>query len=251
MAIAENIGDAYTVNQSDPAEVSRGAIVELNPSRAEWIEYITGRCEPALVEFLRQNEKYIEHDGVFEANKKYPDRRAWVALDEELQQHKLYENVEDPMFYVLTGAFVGVEVASYFKKFCAERDRQVSAAEILKDWDKAKAKLGKTSNEIFVELVSKIGDWIKKNVLDQDQAIELARFMHDVPSEPRMNLWGKLQASQKNLVIVHPFIMELIMRSATGQNTSDLTPPPRRNATAGTGTAAASAPAPRTRGARR
>jgi hypothetical protein len=262
VAIAENIGDAYTVNQSDPAEVSRGAIVELSPSRAEWIEYISTRCDPALVEFVRQNEKYIEHDGVFEANKKYPDRRAWVALDEELQRHKLYDNVEDPMFYVLTGAFVGVEVASLFKKFCAERDRQVSAAEILRDWDTAKAKIGRLSNEIFVELVSKVGDWIKKNVLTQDQAIEFSRFMHDLPSEPRMMLWGILQNNQKNLLIAHPYVMELIMRSATGQSTADLVPP-SRSSSASAGTAntpaktgpaprtAGPAPAPRVRGARR
>lgn len=257
VSIAENIGDAYTVNQSDPAEVSRGAIVELNPSKAEWLDYVTTRCDMSLVEFCRQNEKHIEHDGIFEANKKYPDRRAWVALDEELRGHKLYDNVEDPMFYVLTGAFLGVEVAGLFKKFCAERDRQVSAADILKDWDKCKAKIGQTSNEIYVELIAKLGDWLAKdkNLLDVDQAIELARFMHDLPAEPRMTLWTKLQKSAKNLVQVHPMIMDLIVRTAGHGNTADLVPPARRvksaDGTAQAATQTPAAPPPRTRGARR
>lgn len=259
IAIAENIGDAYTVNQSDPAEVSRGAIVELNPSRAEWIDYITTRCDGALVEFCRQNEAQIEHEGPFEANKKYPDRRAWVALDEELRSHKLYDNVEDPMFYVLTGAFVGINAAGLFKKFCAERDRQVSAAEILADWDKALVKLGKTSNEIFVEITAKLGDWIKKNVLDQDQAIELARCMYDLAPEPRMTLWQHIQKSSKNQAMIHQHVMPLIVRAATGASVADLPKPERRSAEAKAATKAAAqaaaqaagAPAPRTRGARR
>lgn len=258
VAIAENIGDAYTVNQSDPAEVSRGAIVELNPSKAEWIDYITSRCDMSLVEFIRQNEKHIEHDGIFEANKKYPDRRAWMALDEELRTHKLYDNVEDPMFYVLTGAFVGLEVAGLFKKFCAERDRQVGAADILKDWDKCKEKIGTTSNEIFVELIAKIGDWIAKdgNILSPDQAIELARFMFDLPAEPRMTLWGKLQKSAKNLVQIHGLIMQLVVQTASGGSIANLPRPERRTAEAkaadkASAQASGGAPAPRQRGARR
>lgn len=262
IAIAENIGDAYTVNQSDPAEVSRGAIVELNPSQEEWLAYIADKADAALVEFCRQNTKFIEHDGVYEANKKYPDRRAWMALNEELEGHKLYDNVEDPMFYVLTGAFLGVEVAGMFKKFCAERDRQVSAEDILRDWDKAKTKIGKTSNEIYVELTAKIGDWLKKHVLTDDQGLELARFMHDAPSEPRMAAWGAIQKSMKNLVIVHPMIEALMVRTATGQSTSDLVVPAKGSrskaaaaaggaATATAPAAGAPAPAPRQRGARR
>ena len=249
ITVAENIGDMYTVNQSDPAEVSRGAVVELNPSQEEWLDYVQTKCDGAMVEFCRQNNKCIEHNGTFEPNKKYPDRRAWMQLDGELTSHKLYDNVEDPMFYVLTGAFLGVEVAGLFKKFCAERDRQVSAADILKDWNKSKIRLGKTSNEIYVELVAKLGDWLKKHELDEKQARELAAFMHDAPPEPRMSTWAVIQKSMKNLLKVHPLIEQLMVRTATGQETSNLTVP-----TAPSGAAGANAPAapePRKRGARR
>lgn len=255
IAIAENIGDMYTVNQSDPAEVSRGAVVELLPTVEEWLEYVSQRCDGAMVEFCRQNHKFIEHNGIHEPNKKYPDRRAWVALDEELTQHKLYDNVENPLFYVLTGAFLGVEVAGAFKKFCAERDRQVSAEDILKDWEKARRKLGKTSNEIYVELVAKLSDWLLRkdeknklvNELTDDQAKQLALFMFDAPPEPRMTMFGTLQKSMPNMVKTIGLVQDLVVATATGKETSTIPRP----TVSGTAAAPSAAPAPRQRGARR
>lgn len=248
IAIAENIGDAYTVNQSDPAEISRAATIQLEPTPEEWLEYASTKCHDAMVEFLRQNKKCIENEGPsFEPNKKYPDRRSWFKLDAELQRLDLYENPEDQMFYVMTGAFCGVEVAQLFKRFVAERDRQVSAEDILKDWTKSKKRLGKASNEMYVELVSKLSDWIKKNELTGAQPAELSKFMHDCPPEPRLSTWSVLQKSMKNLLKVHPYIEQLMLRTVSGQDTSSLTPP---SAPAGA-VGAAVAPAPRKRGARR
>ena len=53
IVIAENIGDAYTVNQSDPAEISRAATVHLDPTKEEFIDYISNKCDSALVEIGR------------------------------------------------------------------------------------------------------------------------------------------------------------------------------------------------------
>jgi len=255
IVIAENIGDAYTVNASDPAETSRAATVLLDPTKEEFLDYAASRADGAMVNFLRENHKFIEHDEVFEANKKYPDRRAWMKLDGELTRLGLYEHPEDHMFYVLTGAFCGLEVAGAFKKFCAERDRNVSVDEILNDWEKAKLKLGKLSNEIYVENVAKLGDWLKKHELNGDQAVEMARFMHDCPPEPMMAAWMVLQKNIKNLTKVHPHVEQLVVRRATGGDTSDLKVPPR-SATAASlpaksVTVAGAAPPPRKRGAKR
>lgn len=256
IVIAENIGDAYTVNASDPAEISRAATVHLDPTKEEFLDYLSGRCDSALIDFLRENQRFIEHDGVFEPNKKYPDRRSWVKLDGELTRLGLYDNPEDHMFYVLTGAFCGIEVAGSFKKYCSERDRQVTCEEMLEDWDNAKRKVGRLSNEMYVELVNKLGDWLKKHDLSSEQSLELARFMHDCPPEPMMAMWMSLQKNIKNLTKVHPHVEQLMVRRTTGQDTSDLKVPARtakaatEASTAGT-TAPAAAPAPRKRGARR
>ncbi len=255
IVIAENIGDAYTVNASDPAETSRAATVLLDPTKEEFLDYAASRADGALVNFLRENQKFIEHDDHFEANKKYPDRRSWMKLDGELTRLGLYEHPEDHMFYVLTGAFCGLEVAGAFKKYCSERDRNVSVDEILNDWDKAKAKLGKLSNEVYVENVAKIGDWLQKHELTTDQSVELARFMHDCPPEPMMACWTLLQKNTKNLLKVHPHVEKLIVRRATGADTSDLVAPVKSASSAAAAVAKASvtgaAPPPRKRGAKR
>lgn len=258
IVIAENIGDAYTVNASDPAETSRAATVLLDPSKEEFLEYASARADVAMVNFLRENQKFIEHDETFEPNKKYPDRRAWMKLDGELTRLGLYEHPEDHMFYVLSGAFCGLEVAGAFKKYCMERDRNVSVDEILNDWEKAKLKLGKLSNEVYVENVAKIGDWVKKHELTSEQAVELARFMHDCPPEPMMACWATLQKNTKNLIKVHPHVEQLMVRRSTGGDTSDLKVP-AKSATAATAATAAvakatvtgAAPPPRKRGAKK
>ena len=141
-----------------------------------------------------------------------------------------------------------------FKKFCSERDRQVSAEDILKDWEKAKKRLGRISNEMYVECVAKLGEWIKKTQLKPEQAIELARFMHDAPSEPRVATWSVLQKNTKNLLMVHPHVEQLMVRTTTGQDTSTLrvaAPAPGGSTSAAGGLVSSQVPPPRQRGARR
>ena len=126
---------------------------------------------------------------------------------------------------------------------------------MLEDWEAAKRKLGNLSNEMYVEQVAKLGDWLKKHDLTADQALELARFMHDAPPEPMMAMWMTLQKNIKNLTKVHPHVEQLMVRRTTGQDTSDLKVPAKTakaaTASAGGNTPPATAPAPRKRGARR
>lgn len=228
ISIAENVGDAYTVNQSDPAEISRAATIILEPTVEEWLDWTKDKCHYMAIDFWRQNQKLIEHTGPFEPNKKYPDRRAWFKLDQELQRLGLYETPEDHFFYVMTGAFCGVEVAAAFKKFCCEQEKHVSAEDILKSWTNAKRKVsrqGAISNEIYIELVSKLGNFLDKHQLDDAEAVEVSRFMYDAPAEARISLFSTLQKNIKNLIRVHNYVKDLIVRTSTGEDTSSLKAP--------------------------
>lgn len=235
ITVAENIGDQYTVQQSDPAEISRGAVVTLEPSQEEFLEYISTFAHPALVEFLRTNPRSIENTGTFEPNKKYPDRRAWVALDAELTRLDLYNNPEDKIFYSLTGAFCGTEVSHSFYDFCKNRDRQVSAEDVIGHWDTCKSRLIKESgskatisNEIFIELAAKINDYLKDVKLSAEDAVELARFMFDAPAEVRLMVYNTLSSGPtSNLLAVHKHTIDLIIATVPGKVNPDkpLTPP--------------------------
>jgi len=223
IVIAENIGDAYMVNQSDPAEVSRAATVLLETTVEEWIDYAQKTCHPATVEFVRQNHRSLEHNGPFEPNKKYPDRRSWWKLDKELDRLGLFDTPEDHMFYVISGAFLGAETASAFNKFCKERERHVSAKDVLTDWKKAKARLGvEVSNEQYIELASKVNDHMEKHVLSDEQADNVALFMKDCPPEVRLVVWTGVQKINDTMMKVHARVWELIVATATGKDTSNI-----------------------------
>lgn len=221
IVIAENLGDEYQVQACDPAEISRCAIVvQLEPTVKEWIEYAKGKCHEATVEFITLHENLLEHTAAFEANKKYPDRRAWFKLDKQLQTLNLFEDPASPLFRTFVGGFVGLEACGQFVKFCNERDRQVSGKDIIENWDKAKKRLmkgGSISAETYVECVNKLSNYLEKVQVTKEQAIEIASFMWDCPPEPRMSCYSSLQKQQRNLVKVHNLINNLIVATATGK----------------------------------
>lgn len=232
VVVAENIGDAYQVEQNDPAEISRWVTVTLEPSREEFFAYAEGFLHEAILEFLRSNPTALEYTGVFEANKKYPDRRSWVKFDEECRKLGILDEDNPPMLLrILAGGYLGVETGVSFYKFCQERERQVKADDVLKNWKTVKRRLSRTgpiSAEKYVEIVHKIGDWLKSGaddkhrILTDDQATELARFMEDCPSEPRMACWALLQRDKDNLFKVHPKIEKLMVSTATGEDIENL-----------------------------
>lgn len=255
ICVAENVGQNYQVEQSDPAEVSRWVTVELEPDADDWLKWADGKVHSACIEFIRANKKLLEHTGNFEPEKKYADRRSWYKLDQELQRLGLYE-AENPnvnnLQYILCGAFLGSEVGTKYDRFLLQREREIKATDILKDWKKAKKRLSKgqkgITNEQYVEATAKLGDHLKepKNKLTSDQAKQYAEFMHDCPPEPRMTAWAQLQKNPDNLFAVHPFIEKLMVATASGSDTSKLSVPGGGKKAAKT----AKAPAPRKRGRR-
>jgi len=232
ICVAENVGMNYQVEQSDPAEVSRWVTIELEPSVEEWLKWGEGKMHLASIEFLRSNPKLIEHLGTFEAEKKYPDRRSWYKLDQELQRLEIFD-ADDPtagnLLYQMAGAFLGTEAGTKFNAFLKARDREIKATDIITDWKKAKKRLGKNqkdgiSNAQFVECTAKLSDWIRipENIFTDKQARQYAEFMHDCPPEARMTAWASLQSNAKNLFAVHPFIEKLMVHTAGGRDTSNL-----------------------------
>lgn len=214
VVIAENVGDDYAVQQCDPAEVSRAATVTLEPSFQEWLDYAKDRCHEAVVEFVRtEGENVLEHRGTFSPGKKYPDRRTWVKLNDELVNLNLFEaESSDKMrlLQIMGGAFLGPEVGSKFAKFCRERDKNVSAFDVMKDWSTAKKKLEKVRTnsdgvtekyiptEASAEIGHKIEDLLSElnnpstgasdTVIGDFEAANIAAFVFDAPAELALKL---------------------------------------------------------------
>jgi len=222
IAVAENDGDEYQVQACDPAEISRCATVILTPSVKDWLNYAETRCHEATVEFIRQNDTLLEHRGVFEPNKKYPDRRSWFKLDQELSRLGLFDNPTDHFFYILGGSMIGVEAISKFHKFVKERNREITAEDIVTNWAKAKRRLaGKNtiSNEQYVEAGLKLNTFFNKKEnaeMTLEQCEQVALFIKDAPAEVGMTTWVNLQTQVKNMSNVHKFIEKLLMAMVHG-----------------------------------
>jgi len=264
VVIAENVGEEYQVQACDPAEVSRTATVVLEPTEEDWLKYAAGRCHQATIEFIRTNKGKLEHNGIFEPNKKYPDRRSWFKLDAELQKLDLFDEPEKHLFYVLAGSFLGPEVGQLFTAFCKDRDRQVSAKDVLKSWKKSKKRLAGDSTvsaESYVEVVSKLTDLLKDYKINSKEAEQIAAFMHDCPPEVVMVAWSALQVNVDNLFQVHPFIEKLMVSSARCKETGEIKQPtaeeveqaaaaPKGKKKAAATTTSQAIPAPKQRGAK-
>jgi len=261
--VAENVGQNYQVEQSDPAEVSRWVTIELDPSEEDWLVWADGKVHPATIEFIRANPKCLDHKGTFEPEKKYPDRRSWYKLDQEVARLGLFD-ADIPnngnLLYFMCGAFLGPEIGAKFTKFIGAREREIKATDILENWPKSKKRLAKgqksITNEQFVEATAKLSDWLKDkvNVLTDSQARQYASFMHDCPPEPRMSAWALLQKNADNLFAVHPYIEKLMVATASGADTSKMTvksTAPESKAAETEATAPTpGAPPPKTRGRR-
>jgi hypothetical protein len=223
IVVAENVGDQYSVNSNDPAEISRAATVELAPDAEEWVLYCQSKgIHSYVIDFIRANKGMLEHlDGSFEANTKYPDRRSWFKLAKELDRLGLFETPENHLFYTMTGSMVGVVAALAFKKYCCNVDKNITAEDIVKNWASAKAKLGsKVTHERYMELGKKLIDHLKKVKLTEDQGKELGKWMHDSPAEPRCIVWAAIQSDLKNLFQVHKHVSQLMVETAAGQDTT-------------------------------
>ena len=236
VVIAENVGDSYQVQACDPAEVSRTVTVELEPSMDEWLKYAEGKCNVATIEFIRaEGEKVLEFksvNGAHEPNKKYPDRRAWMKLDAELNRpRKSLENENmfdkgDPLdISIMACAFVGVEAGTKYARFLKDREKQVSAKDILADWPKAKARLSKNgkediSNEVYVELGNKMKDHFSgttgaKKKLTPKPIENIVAFLLDMPAEPAVVFYSviadtNLELMQQICLATGPYMAGLI-----------------------------------------
>lgn len=222
--VAENIGDQFNVQQLDPAEISRVALIHLNPSIEAWLKWATdekaGNVSQLIIDFMRHDEnakKFLDHNESFEAGKKYQDRRAWANLSRELKFSGLENNIASIDFYRMSAAMVGPEVASKFWGFCKDKDRHVTAVEIVTDWAKAKRKAGTDIQAtMYIELAAKLVDWLKKTTPTPAQAQEIAKFMRDAPPEPCMTVWVAANSNKKTQMLLLPLTADFMVKRAGG-----------------------------------
>jgi chemotaxis regulatin CheY-phosphate phosphatase CheZ len=122
------------------------------------------------------------------------------------------------LFYVISGAFLGVEASNKFVRFVMERNREITAEDILTNWNKAKKRLaGKNTitNEQYVEACTKLNSFLNKKSAEVEmtleQAEQYAKFMQDSPAEVMMTSWAHLSGQVANIIKVHKFVEKMLL----------------------------------------
>ena len=247
--VAVNIGDQYDVTPMDPAALSRYAVVDLDPSTQDWLDWANVNCNQAMVEFIRSNEKYLEYKDTCEPNKKYPDRRAWGNLDSELEQAGLYKDCNDVLFCHMAASMVGFEAANAYWNFMKERSADISAEDVIKDWATVKARLPKDEakrHQKFIEIMGKLDHLLKTHTMNDGEAQQYGKYMHDAPAEVLMGAWKSINTNRANLFKTHPYIEDLLVR-VLANNTPAPTPAPMPSVSQAPAKPATATVKPRTR----
>lgn len=228
IVIAENHGDAYDTEDCDPAELSRSLVYLLEPTVDDWLNYARGKIHLAFIEFITNNHELLEHTGMFESNKKYQDRRAWFNFGKEAGRMNLLHKDNIDLLRIIGGGFIGLEAINAFVKFVKEDFMQVTAKDIMTDWQKAKVKLQSVlanndteiTGEQMIESSYKIDEFLKQNEgykLNMKEAYQIALFMRDCGAEAFMNTWAAVQQNNDNTALVHAFIKKPLTAQLSGK----------------------------------
>lgn len=212
--------NTYHVGEMDPAELSRWVTFDVSPSVKDFIKYAKdptlrkdimgnkiGPFHPALVDFLKENNQYIEHKDQFEPNKVYPCRRSWDRLDATLKHAPfLQEALESKSFnnslFAMAQAFVGDEQATAFADFIKNYEKNVSLKDIIED---GKIDLvSELDNNQIMNLVEKFLDskYITQNLTasrNKKKLDNLCAFLVKIPDEIAVHCWeNTVRKNNKN-----------------------------------------------------
>ena len=220
--IAVNIGASYAVEEFDPAAISRYAVIDLEPTIDEFIEFARSRCNPFLPEFISSNHSALEHrEEIFEPNRKYPDRRAWVKLDHQLTSAGLYDNPTDLTFLHMCASMVGFHYGNLYWGHVKNNQFNISGKEIAHNWLKVRDKMPKDDTirqQKFIELSNRVGEYLKDNKIDpKEVAPHLKQFLIDCPSECCVTTWNLLSKNKENFYAIHSSISDVVIKRITGQ----------------------------------
>ncbi len=213
---AVNCGTEYTVEEMDPALLRRFWVVDLDPTKDDFISWATGKIDPIVVDFIRQHPEHLRVDPAsVEAGTVVPCPASWHRLNDTLVHANLIENPEAGGFYALCTGFVGSEASIQFVDFARNYSRQVTAEDVLDNFDEFKDKLSDMTTDRVNGLIEKVSEWCKDNSLTLGQAKNLKSWSDMMGDEIVVHLWNKISSTQNlpNIQKLHKLIGSRIVEA--------------------------------------
>lgn len=199
--VAVNNTAEYNVNEIDPALLDRFWCVDLQPDTKDWLVWARrdkkefgGGIHSLVVDFIADNDKWLDPEKNAEATKKTCSRRSWERLNAALVGAGIMETPTHELWYPMCLGYVGVEATIAFQSFAKNYNFQVTAKDILNDYPKVKPKIAKLQQERMNICIDKVSEYVVKELdrLSDKQGTNLAAFMKDLDGELRIALWSKL-----------------------------------------------------------
>jgi midasin (ATPase involved in ribosome maturation) len=217
-------GANYQVSDMDPAELDRYTVFDLEPTVEDWLTWGKDNVSQIVWDFINQNRQHLEHSGDIEPNKVYPSRRSWDRFNKTVSNSGLLDEAS-PALYQLANAFLGMEAAVSFNDFVQNYDRQVTVEDVLTG--KAPEMTKDFKDIDHMALIEKLENSDNlKELLNQEQALNLFNYMANLPSEAFMKLWtGIGSLNQDNAIVLHGQKLKdgttfkgLLVQMLTGKN---------------------------------
>lgn len=126
----------YHVDEMDPAELDRYAVVDFEPTIDEWLDWARGNVHSDIVLFFSDpaNQQHLEHLDIHEPGKKYPSRRSWARVSNVLQSVLDGKPIDESNRFIvehLLMSQVGDVAAAAFVNFCLSVSRVVTPESVL------------------------------------------------------------------------------------------------------------------------
>jgi hypothetical protein len=224
--------NAYQVSELDPAEHDRWWHVNLEPTVEDWVDWAKDRCDPILVDFVKQNPNHLEHKGEMEPHKVYPSRRSWAHFDKCLTLspvNMLEPNEENKIsmdLYFIGEGFIGQEASIAFRDFVEKYERQVTVENILngekKDLIKA---FGINDASAMIDKISE-SELFKGKVTDE-QLKNVVTFVATISPELAMKAWDLLTKSNGD-ALARAWNMEVAEGQTFGNFLAELAGQPQK-----------------------
>lgn len=210
--------NGYQVGEFDPAELSRWAVFDFEPTVQDWLDYAKDKVDPIIWDFVKQQPSHLENKAKeFEPNKPYPCRRSWFRLSACLKETDMLDNPTEKVkgkirprmdLFFLAQSFVGNEGAIAFRDFVQNYKRHLTMEDIIDRgmFDKAK-RLSINEHSAILDKYAE-SPLIKKK-LSEKQLENLSRYMFIIDPELAMDLWKKVTRGNKmNGINMHQLVVD-------------------------------------------
>ena len=222
-----NFGSEYDVTQMDPALLRRFWTQDIECTTEDWIIWAKGKCDPLLIDFIRQNPIHLRVDPAGQdSDKVLPTPASWHKLDGALTgidgwaPSKLAGLARPDHFYGLCAGYIGTEATISFCEFITKYERVITAKMVLAgEVGKDKVDAMKASESMVV--IERLVEHNLDNDWDETETGHICDFIHACPEEQLIHLWNELMSSKRmvNIVPLHKLgmgdeVIEIIAKAA-------------------------------------